>query len=147
MVKLENCLKERNWIDNKSSFVLSSKELNIPNRKLKNRKNGGLYKESELDLITEGEIVKKYLKPKGFVDEKDREKLYKYYKESFTQIDYKDIGVELENVKEMICDSFSEENCPVVFSYSEKDRDWEKKGFKKENFEKTVKSYRQKKKD
>lgn len=64
LVKLENCLKERNWIPNESSFVPSSKELGIPIRRIKDRIRGGLYKNSELDSIIKevSEATKDYIK-------------------------------------------------------------------------------------
>lgn len=51
LVKLENCMKNRNWLSNKSSFVPTSEELNIPDRKLEDRKKAGLYTNLELDSI------------------------------------------------------------------------------------------------
>lgn len=64
LVKLENCMKNRNWLSEGSSFVPTSKELNIPNRKLENRVKAGLYTDLELDSI-EKEVsdgVAKYIK-------------------------------------------------------------------------------------
>ena len=64
LVKLENCLKQRNWISDESRFVLPSEELNIPDRKKENRIRGGLYTDSEIDAIEEevSESTKKYIK-------------------------------------------------------------------------------------
>jgi len=64
LVKLENCLKNRNWLSNKSSFVPTSEELNIPDRKLEDRKKAGLYTDLELDSIEKkvSPAVRKYVK-------------------------------------------------------------------------------------
>ena len=64
LVKLENCMIERNWLSKESRFVLSSKELNIPDRKLENRQKKGLYTDLELDSIEKNvsESVSKYVK-------------------------------------------------------------------------------------
>lgn len=64
LVKLENCMKNRNWLQNDESFVPSSEELNIPDRKLEDRIKDGVYSEVELDSIEEmvSEGVAKYIK-------------------------------------------------------------------------------------
>ena len=49
--KLENALKNRNWISKDDSFQVDMKELAISDRKLKDRKKGGPYSDKELDSI------------------------------------------------------------------------------------------------
>lgn len=64
LVKLENALKNRNWLSNDTELVPSAEELNIPERKLEDRIKDGVYTDLELDSI-EQEVsagVAKYIK-------------------------------------------------------------------------------------
>lgn len=62
--KLENVLKNRNWISKDDSFQVDMEKLPIKDRKLENRKKGGPYSNEELKTIKENvtpNSAKKYI--------------------------------------------------------------------------------------
>lgn len=63
LVKLEACMKKRNWLSNESSLVPTMEELDLPKRDLENRVKGGYYNNAEVEAIYEqvSDTAKQYI--------------------------------------------------------------------------------------